>query len=380
MNKYSTQPDLLKMIQRYHEGTATEAEQAFVDQYYAFFEFKSVAGEQPDTAARENMQEQMEAWLLTYINKPKEIVVQTGPGYKRLWPRVVSVAAAVAAVTLSIWIYTSRHPNAGQDSGSAQYVNDIAPGKNSATLSLANGKTINLSDAKTGVVIGDKKLAYNDGAEIPDWLGYDEVQTLTASTPRGGTYQVTLSDGTKVWLNADSKISFPSQFAEKKRKIMLSGEAYFEVYKDRKRPFIVESNGQEVTVLGTHFNINSYEDESSTKTTLLEGSVRVNDVVLKPNQQAILVNGSVKVSAANVEQEISWKNGYFRFNDEKIEDIMTKLARWYDIEVIYEGKMNTGGFTGTASRNKNISQVLKLLENTKDIHFKIEGRRVTVIN
>jgi len=315
----------------------------------------------------------------------------------RLWPRIAVAAAAVAAITLGIWLYyassiNGHHPDAGQDPAVA--MNDIAPGKNTATLTLANGKTIVLSDAKTGVVIGDDKLAYNDGVEIPDQVWHDGAQTLIASTPRGGTYQVTLPDGTHVWLNADSKISFPSQFTGKERKILLFGEAYFEVAKDKKHPFIVEGGGQQVKVLGTHFNISNYPDEGSVKTTLLEGSVEVSTpapraipgiqqvtgmrFALVPGQQATYNGQKITIKEVDASDIVDWKNGEFIFKSEDIKSIMNRVAKWYDIEVVYSGPIPTEGFNGIVSRNKNISQVLKMLEQTNAVHFKIEGKRVYV--
>jgi transmembrane sensor len=332
------------------------------------------------------------------------------PKSARLWPRIAVAAAAVVAITLGVWLYFvsysgGRHSEASRDL--LTYANDIAPGKNRATLTLADGKVINLSEVKSGVVINKSGLRYSDQSEIgfsPDGsraregLGTSrsasrndgEAVMLTASTPRGGTYQVVLPDGTKIWLNADSKISFPSQFNGETRTIQLSGEAYMEVAKDKAHPFIVESEGQRVEVLGTHFNINAYVDEGTTKTTLLEGSVKVsslrgqteaqlNGLILKPNQQAVLQGADhLKIIPVNIEEAVSWQKGYFRFNDEKLRSIMKKLARWYNIEIVYEGKVSDEGFTGTISRSKNISQVLSMLEKTKGIHFKIEGRRVTV--
>lgn len=340
----------------------------------------------------------------------------------KLWPRILvasrrkvgtsllATAAAVAAIVVGVWFFntdTSRHPEF--ISGSQ----DIAPGKNGATITLANGKVIQLSDAKTGVVIGEDDLKYSDGSDVryssgtsssgslkgsqnssgpvgvrsltpAELQGADgKVQNLIAATAKGQTYHFTLTDGTKVWLNADSKLEFPSNFVNgKTRNVKLSGEGYFEVAKDKAHPFMVNFKTLTLTVLGTHFNVNAYENEKTAKATLLEGSIKVEKLFLKPAQQAIF-DDHRRLSLQtleNAEKETAWKDGYFRFYDEKIQDIMKKLERWYDIEVVYEGKMTTEGFTGKVSRNKNISQVLMILEKTKGVHFKIEGRRVTVID
>lgn len=317
---------------------------------------------------------------------------------RRLWPRV---AAAVAAITLGVWFYQpvlnwfQDHPG-GSAATRDLYTNDIAPGKNTATLTLANGKVINLSDTKTGVIIDASKLTYNDGTNVnttstsppvglPSLAGGElqaadnNVQMLTASTPRGGMYQVVLPDGSKLWLNADSKISFPSQFIGDERKILLLyGEVYFEVAKNKQKPFFVETKGQEVEVLGTHFNINAYPDESGIKTTLLEGSVRVNAITLKPNQQAITINKQITIKKVNAAAIIDWKNGEFLFNDEPLESIMRRVARWYNVEVIYRSINPKETFGGSISRFENVSKVLENLELTGGIHFKIEGRKIIV--
>jgi transmembrane sensor len=166
--------------------------------------------------------------------------------------------------------------------------------------------------------------------------------------------------------------------------VTITGEAYFEVSHDANRPFRVISNGQTVEVLGTHFNVNTYTDEPNTRTTLLEGSVKVSAAngasVIKPGQQAVLSDAGLAVNAANTEETVAWKNGYFRFNGENIQSIMRKLSRWYDIDVAFDGPVSDDEFSGTISRSKNISEVLKALQYSKTVHFKIEGRRVTVLN
>ncbi|RZM23558.1 MAG: FecR family protein [Pedobacter sp.] len=291
----------------------------------------------------------------------------------RLWPRIAVAAAAVAAITLGVWFYNSERGVLKQIQDDVVYNNDIAPGKNTATLTLATGKVIDLDTSRTSVVVADSVKT---------------MTMLTATTPRGGTYQVVLPDGTIVWLNADSKISFPSQFNGKERKILLEGEAYFEVAKDKARPFIVSTENQDVRVLGTRFNINSYENEGSVKTTLLEGSVRVllsrqdaalrKDVVLTPGQQSILAADKIAVENVDTEEAIAWKNNEFSFNGDDLQSVMRQIARWYDVEVVYEGNVESSGFVSTISRNKKLSEILRALEMNQGVHFKIEGRRIRV--
>jgi len=355
-----------ELIQKYVDGECTAQEKAVFESWY-----NQHIQDRPEPTIEPNYK---------VLQRRLEISLPAGGNTKqlRLWPRIAVAAAALAAITIGAWLYTSsigsRHPMESRD----LLVNDIAPGKNTATLTLADGKVINLDTNRTSVIITDSVKA---------------MTMLTASTPRGGTYQITLPDGSHVWLNADSKISFPSQFIGKSRKIQLTGEAYLEVAKDKAHPFIVESTGQQVEVLGTHFNINSYAEDGSTKTTLLEGAVRVSslrstsrdhekmdEVMLKPGQQSVLTdNNYIKVEHVDLEEAVAWKNGVFIFNDEEIEHVMRRLSRWYDIDVIYKGKINDERYFGEISRFKNLSQVLGMLERTNAIHFKIEGRRVTVM-
>jgi len=358
----------------------------------------------------------------------------------RLWPRVVVAAAALAAITLGVWLYYTssidgRHSDAGRNPALA--MNDIAPGKNGATITLANGKVIQLSDAKSGVVIGSE-VSYSDGSDVryssgsrssgslkgsqsstgpvgvrsltpTELQGADgEAQILTASTAKGQTYQFTLPDGTKVWLNADSKLEFPSNFnGIKERNVKLYGEGYFEVVKDKAHPFIVATDKQKVEVLGTHFNINSYADEGNVKTTLLEGSVKVSslqggttrqphtsneiasiprndkrtdEVVLGPNQQAVVTKfNRIDVNRVDVNDVVAWKNGKFVFVRENVRSIMNKIARWYDVQIIYEGDVKGKALGGSVSRFKNVSEVLEMLSATKAVQFRIEGRKVIVM-
>jgi transmembrane sensor len=402
----------LELVDKYLAGTATAEERAVVEQYDALFADAPDALDNLNTEQLGRLEHQLKVKIKARIRKAESPAV---PLYRR-WkgigpvPAIWKVAAAVAAITLGTWMYYASGIGGSSSrgiEGSLVYATDIAPGKQGATITLASGKVIKLSDAKSGVVISDE-LTYDDGTAIPSSLR-DEVKQsqhamVTANTTRGQTYQFTLPDGTRVWLNADSKISFPSQFIGAQRKIILSGEAYFEVSHNKLKPFVVQTGKQEVTVLGTHFNINSYADEGSTKTTLLEGSVQVTSsslltspslrgkrsdeaiskgaaVYLKPGQQSIITdNNHIKIQPANIEEAIAWKEGNFVFEDESLRSIMRKLARWYDIEVVYDGGIGDAGYTGVISRNKNISQVLEILERSKEIRFKIEGRRVIVKN
>ncbi|MES2454053.1 MAG: FecR domain-containing protein [Bacteroidota bacterium] len=384
-----------ELIDRYLSGTANANERDQLERLYAN---ASLRRESIDDLGIDEVNQLKKEGLVAAL---AEIRKEKGKTMV-LWPRIAVVAAAVAAVVFGIWFFSSKYQDASIKTGSIASVNDIAPGKNGATITLASGEVIELSGKKKGVVIGDKGMKYSDGSTDPSLpmnrdrfsSGGERSGVLTAQTAKGQTYEFILPDGTHVWLNADSKISFPNQFTGKERKILLSGEAYFAVVHNDKQPFRVESKGQVVEDIGTEFNINAYADESSIKTTLVEGSARVaslsplegpiptgreSGVILKPNQQAVLLNNKLDVITANIDQIMAWKNGKFAFQKESLQNIMTGVARWYNVEVVFEPGFESKPFTGSMSRFENISTVLHVLELTGTVHFKVEGRRVTVM-
>lgn len=365
--------EIQQLIIRCQAGKCTEEEIAFLEGWYDQWNMEAPLG-------------LSDLELGTDLLVIKQNVLSPKTKKIQLWHRMAGAAAAILVVTFGTWLYLS-YRTALDKSDLVTAGADIAPGKNIATLTLANGKTITLSDAKHGVIIDGSKLTYNDGtplaASYPGKEGSTEqgegdIQTIT--TPRGGTYQIILSDGTKVWLNAASSLSYTPGLNKKgERKVKLEGEGYFEVSKDKKHPFIVESRKQNVEVLGTHFNISTYADDGTVKTTLLEGSVKVNEAVLSPNQQSLLTGNKIKVIEVDAENEIAWKNGEFIFNDEPLGSIMKKVARWYNVEVEYEDPdIHKKQFAGTITRFGNVAHLLKKLSLTEDVHFKIEGRRIIV--
>lgn len=321
-----------------------------------------------------------------YNNINRAIAVRKKPRSFRLWSRIAITAAAIFLVAgAAIFLYTTQFSN------SLNYQNGIAPGSNTAVLTLANGKQIKLSGTKAGVIVSADDLTYNDGSAIQSSSGTPGTDLLPAqspemmiATPRGGTYQLTLPDGTRVWLNADSKLTFPAHFARNSRIVTVTGEAYFEVARNEASPFKVISKNQEIKVLGTHFNISSYEDEKVTRTTLLEGKVNIStgkpdvNVILQPNQQADLINGIINVEQVDAEKAIAWKNGKFEFVSEDIESILRKIARWYNVEIVYQDELVNKQFSGSFSKFDNVAKVLQTIQLTNTIHFKIEGRRILV--
>ena len=306
--------------------------------------------------------------------------------------RRIAIAASIIGVLLVSFFLLNdkigKKEIAKSEIDQQRFKNDVLPGGDKATLTLADGSTIVLDDAQNGTLAqqGNSKIIKLGGK-----LSYDptnknsgEIVYNTVSTPKGGQYQLELPDGSQVWLNATSSIHFPTSFIGTERRIGITGEAYFEIAKDPNMPFIVTVNNAEVQVLGTHFNVNSYNDEDNVKTTLLEGSVRfVNDgniSILKPGQQAQLTNeGTTKVvSNVDVDEVIAWKNGMFDFENAGIETVMRQLSRWYDVEIEYKGKTDDL-FIAEMRRNIKLSDALKALELTGKVKFDIQGKKIIVM-
>jgi transmembrane sensor len=274
---------------------------------------------------------------------------------------------------------------------------DIAPGGNKAILTLSNGSKIILDSAANGTLAtqGNSNIIKTDSGKLlyshvgtplsqGRGAGGEENMYNTLSTPRGGQYQLTLPDGTKVWLNAASSITYPTAFTGESRKVSITGEAYFEVVHNNKQPFSVTVNGMDVKDIGTHFNINAYPDEQWMNTTLLEGKVEVtikNQIVtLTPGQQSQARNDVFNIiQLPNPDKFIAWKNGLFNFQDVKLEEAMRQLSRWYDIDVVYEKNIPDIEFGGTIKQDLTLSHLLKLLEGA-GVHFRIEqGRKLVVL-
>lgn len=308
------------------------------------------------------------------------------------WRRMArwSVAAALLAGIVLLYRWQQREDMAPGivASNTVKFKNDVLPGSNKAVLQLANGQTVNLNDNSTtpiteedGTKIAQQtgQLVYNNGA-----AGKDSQEDLfnTLSTPRAGQYQLTLPDGTKVWLNASSSIRFPLRFSGKERLVELTGEGYFEVAKNTAMPFRVMVNGMEVAVLGTHFNIIAYN--GVTKTTLTEGAVKIKLAdkrtwQLVPGQQAVVKKDAVQVAFTDVEKAIAWKEGVFYFKEDDFEDIMEQIARWYDLDIQIKGKIPGKRISGNINREARLSQVLEMLNFVSGATFSIDGKKVTAV-
>lgn len=309
---------------------------------------------------------------------------------RRLWTRYA--AAACVALLIGFGWYTLNNKPENLKPTEVAQVNDVKPpASNRATITLANGKIVYLDSVNNGTLaqqgnvslqkIGDGQVVYNAAQQAQG-----EMQYNVLSNPRGSkVIAMTLSDGSKFWLNAGSSVTYPVAFAGNERKVTMTGEAYFEVAHNAAMPFKLSKGNMEVTVLGTHFNVNAYEDEKDIKVTLLEGSVRMSIVnsqwsILKPGEQGITADdGKLKVEkGVDVDAVMAWKNGYFSFSHTDLQAVMRQVARWYDVEIVYEGATPVMTFSGEIDRDNNASQVLKILEESK-VKFRIEGKKIVVM-
>ncbi|RZF62148.1 FecR family protein [Sphingobacterium corticibacterium] len=374
----------LELLEKHRNGTASEEERQFLDVYYRLFEKDRDVLRQLSEDDRGRLKERIKRGIDGQIaqNKPLR-------QFKPYW-----YYAAAAAVILSLFIFLYKPASLEQNHIITQQ-DSIVPGKNTATLVLESGKEITLSDLHKGIVIGDL-IKYDDGQVVSPAIA---GQMLTLKTPRGGQYELTLPDGTRVWLNAGSSLRYPVHFGKEERRVFLEGEAYFDVAKvmsrdqnglSHKVPFRVQAGAQIVDVLGTQFNISAYTDDHKTLTTLIEGSVNVlvndktdgNEIkyhVLKPGQQSVLKGQDLMISTVDVRQFTAWKYGKFVFEQEPLENILKMLARWYDVEIIYQGDASSVTFTGSVGRYEHISEILDKISYTQAVRFEIEGRRVKVM-
>jgi transmembrane sensor len=270
-----------------------------------------------------------------------------------------------------------------------KYKNDVPPGPDKAKLTFADGSAVIIDDQTTGTVksYASLKITANHSTvsyPITAKSSGFKNQYNTITTPTGCKYKIALPDGSRVWLNSASSLKFPIVFNQFERKVFLTGEAYFEVASNKFKPFKVSSNNTVVQVLGTHFNVNAYNDQDAVKTTLLEGSVKIyrdgHSKMIVPGQQAYIKRNSSKINinAIDVNGPVAWKNDLFIFENEDIENVMKEVARWYDVEIEYQGKTPQSHISGSISRRNNLSQILNMLELTGGVHFSIDGRKITV--
>ncbi|MHA4806985.1 FecR family protein [Flavitalea flava] len=392
-----TQEELSILAQKYLSGQATEVEKRMLNEWY--YDNPSEGEWVAQIPAEEGedviqLEQKMKNRLFNYLElgsgraqgilRTLELEKNLPARSRRKFPAYWAAAALLILCLVSGLVYHQRHATTGVD---------IAPGSNKAELTLADGSKILLDSSRSGILVQQGNTSVQQTAK--GTLAYHslparadaEVLYNLLSVPRGGQYRLELPDGSSVWLNATSSIRYPVAFGGKERLVEMKGEAYFEITPDPSRPFKVKvADREEIEVLGTQFNVNAYEDETILYTTLLQGRIRVaasgnpSGVSPKPGQQTLLdKSGQIQVNeGADEEAVMAWKKGMFVFNNEDIGSIMRQMERWYDVKVHYEGKVEDKTFTGQISRYAQVSQVLKMLELTQDIHFKVEANEITV--
>lgn len=373
------QPNEFKLlIQKYLNGQCSQEEKALVESWL----IAELRQDAPTLTKEEilasdlRMQESMQRYL-------------DAGSVKRLslWPRYAAAVAVLLILGAGIFWFNTKTDNG--DPQSIQASTDVLPGRQGATLTLANGKKIRLSDAVNGQLASEAGVVVTKSAdgqllyEVKD-PGQDRNKVNVLSTSKGETYQVKLSDGSIVWLNSASSLEYHSSFAgSKERVVKLTGEAFFEVAKDKSRPFIVQAGDQQVQVLGTQFNVNSYKDEPAIATTLVEGSVKVSSdngqCLIKPGQQVI--NDGVSMSLQKIDATLvtDWKDGDFNLDEVELKTALRKIARWYDVEVVYDPAIpNDIRVVGLISRKRKLSSVLEVIHSSAQVNFKIDGRKIYV--
>lgn len=374
--------ELSKLIEKYLAGNCTTDEKKIVEDWYEKFEEKAVSPEfyggqssmMEESARRSKIA--VDARLEQLKQKPRRI------GVRLL--QLVAAAACFSAIVIGIWKWNNVDDMGKQPMTVVQ--EDALPGGNNATLTLSNGNSIVLNNLPDGKIQADGnstldkskgQLSYVIGSDDKRPVGYN-----TLTTPRGGQFHVVLPDGSGVWLNAATSLTYPTNFNGDTRTVKLSGEAYFEVAHDASKPFIVEAANTQTKVLGTHFNISAYSDASYIKTTLLQGKIAFTATgkqnILSPNQAATVRDGSVRVVMDNnAADAIAWKEGLFKLNSSDVTEILQQIARWYDVEIVYKGKTPEGHLSGEIPRNMNLSGVLKILE-LSGIHATIKNKQLLV--
>ncbi|SEN96748.1 FecR family protein [bacterium A37T11] len=360
--------EVIALVRRYLKGDCTAEERALVESwnndYFARQKAEALADWDYD-------QIKHDVFKKIIAQKDQPLSKKPRPLYTNRWVQVAAILLIACGITF--YYYKQNTKQTG-----------FQPGSNRAVLTLADGRKISLDSAKAGIQINDEDIKYNDGTAIKAKAIVNSTM-LTLSTPKGGQYQIILEDGTKVWLNAQSTITYPSRFSGDTRTVSLEGEAYFEIKEDKSKPFNVISKNQEISVLGTSFNVEAYAENKTIQTTLTSGSVLVanlqgKSITLVPGEQSTLQeNGGLTKQQADLDEAISWKNGEFVFTKEPVQAVLRKLARWYNFEVSYAEQIpDSETFSGTLSRYDNVAILLDMMQQVGDIRFEVNGRNVKV--
>ncbi len=404
-----TQAQLTTLIRKYLSGEANEQEKLQIEQWYESFDTSSlefVGGDSQMTeeslnkslkALRAKIAQEHSAGGMPSLGSSKRIF--------RWWQAAAAATVLVVAAGVILSLWNQQRKKTGADMAVQTLTKDFQPGGNNAVLTLANGRQIVLDSAGNGLIstqgnariikVTGGLLTYN--RQSSNVNGESSVQYNTITTPRGGRYEVILPDGSKVWLNAASSLRFPTIFIGDKREVEMTGEAYFEIARNASMPFVVKKGSIEVTVLGTDFNVNAYDDESNLKVTLVEGLVRVSQVstdnrqsttrnsqLLKPGQQLILSlskDGGAEMNLqkdADVNEAVAWKNNLFWFDSDNIQEVCKQLSRWYNVNISIHGNVHDL-FTGSIPRDLPFSKVFEVLQKTGSIQYKIEDVNTIIV-
>jgi len=382
----------LQLVEKYVSGDATEQEKAFLEAYYQHHENKPDWLNELTEAEKDALDASLREAIFAEISSQEPEPAKKGMlVYFDKYKVALSIAAMLIIVLGAGFFYSSNESSVVKEklaqADTNRFKNDVAPGRNGAVLTLADGSSIVLDSAKNGALAiqGSTQIIKKDGQILYNKIGNNSAPAYnTISTPNGRQYNLLLADGSKVWLNATSSITFPTSFIGSERKVSVTGEVYFEVAHNSKMPFVVQKGDMSVTVLGTHFNINAYDDEQSMNVTLLEGAVKVNShnsqKTIKPGQQArVSSEGAMNVlNDVDTEEVMAWKNELFKFKSTDIGILMRQLSRWYDVEVVYN-KNVTDRFFVEIPRNTNLTDILKALELTGRVRFGIDGKKIIVM-
>lgn len=379
-----------ELLDRYVQKTIGEDDFAELFQYISKDEYKYIMDEYmkqsdkltlPDADVHSIDWEHMYNKIVAGKKEKSRTAIVIG------FAKKITIAASLLAVGyIGYRTYFSKNISGGTEK---MVKADLAPGGDKAVLRLGDGTEIILNDAENGKLSQQGSSSINKQNEglisyAVSENDHSKVYTNVLTTPRGGQYRLILPDHTQVWLNAESSITFPSAFTGQQRKVSVTGEVYFEVAKDRSKPFIVENRNTSVEVLGTHFNVNVYPNEIQSTVTLLEGAIRLNNNqssrMLQPGQQAVFTTNGSQIQLRNVDTEnvVDWKNGLFIFEDASITEVMRQVERWYDVDVRYIGNVPGIKFNGVVSRSNNVSRLLKLLQAAGNVTFNINNKTIEV--
>lgn len=375
-----------ELLLQYQKDDCTPQEKQVVEEWYK--QLVETGECTLDESGRKQLQELMEARLLELINNQKELVHEMPSWRTRGWWAVAaSIVLALGFASYFLLFNNPKQEVARIVTEEQRFKNDVDPGQYKARLTLADGRTIILDSAALGELVKQgNTIVLNKKGQLVYKAGGNNSEVLynTLSTAKGEMYATVLADGSKVWLNSVSSIKYPVAFTGKERRVEITGEAYFEIKHDSKMPFVVNVNGMEVHDLGTEFNINAYADEEVIKTTLVEGSAKVvkenNSQLLSPGQQLQLnTTGEMNlINNADIDEAVAWRSGRFLFKSIDIKNLMRQLTRWYDVDVNYETVPVTR-FNAKISRETPLSSILKALELTGEVRFRIEGKKVVVM-